>query len=529
MNTDSAPVPDKAESTPGFFEDQIGRAVPPRESVFLIISVAVADFLMYSNFGGSGFALTVLYYTAGVWLLHEDRRTDPNVLLVLALLFVLMGRNIWSMTPLSVAVPVILLGALSVCQRTDERKLLDSLIFSATSYFAGPARLREYLAPLHRALFYSTNNSWLRLVIPALGSLAALIIFTAIFLMANPIVDRLINDGLNHFRKYIDLWSLISIWRFMFWFLVAMITAGLLKPYIKESIKLTDHEDQLSANEDNPDVSAQVLTLTGILIVAAISFTAYNALDIYYLWISAELPEGITYSQYARQGTGWLTLALLVSSAVIGVASSECFSTQSSIARIKKLSYYWVLQDTILALAVLKRIQMYVEYNGLTPLRITGIFGVMTVIAGILVLAVKLRGRKNLIWLIRRYAAVFIVGLTVYAAFPSAWFSARFNANQAMNGNVAPLVWIFEKHEGIPIEGVSQLVTLLDHPDPVISEGISAYLARYSSKVDEEKTRDWRRFQLARAQSVNALKTLGNLPMNELAYKSLKMKVAPYR
>jgi hypothetical protein len=323
--------------------------------------------------------------------------------------------------------------------------------------------------------------------------------------------------------------------RLFLWGFIAWIAAGLIRPVFARSAVFAE-EKQGPIESTTPAGDLGGLTALFVLGAAVLLFFLFNLVDVFYLWGKAALPEGVTYSEYARRGAGWLTFALFAATLLLGLASASFLRGYRGAVVIKGLSFLWILLGLVMALGVLRRIHLYIGYNGLTPLRITGVFGTLITSAGLLVMAVKIAASKNLSWVVRRYIVVFLVGVNAYAVTPEQALSARWNAARAIEGNLAPLAWLFESREvndnyRISAEALPWLVPLLDHPDPIVAEGMAAYLHDELQHLDyRTANKGWRSYQISRANARSALERVrSRLVKDPDAVSALREAVSSYR
>ena len=509
---------------------------PPRPSVrgtdtiFVLLSIVAGDILLYRAPGMTGYALLLLALLAGLLVSRTDAKFTLNMALLLFFIPLLILRCIWQAGFWSVLWPVVLIAAFATIQRTAVTHALEASVHGMISLAFGFVPLLQHLrnATLRAggSLLKKRRAGELRLDI-ALGAIITAGIFGAIFTVANPIFERLLDRIFRDFFHYFDF-LLPSPTRILLWLLVGVCAAGLASPVLSRFRFQFAEDDLDSAPSPLPFTGSIGSVALGVLFGANLIFLLNNALDTVYLWGEARPPSGISFSDFARRGAGWLTFALFLSTVLIGVSTCRSALLSKQSRWIRRLSFLWIAQDIFLAVGVYRRIGLYVGFNGLTPMRILGIWGTTAVAAALLVMAVKIHREKNLVWLLRQFAVVFIAGMTLYAAFPDQLACARFNADQALNGNIRPLVWLFE--QDITAEGSSALVPLLHHPDPVVARGVSAILADRLSTCEKSRNENWRKFQASSEAAFATLDPLrpGLIP-DSSAREALRSAVWIYR
>ncbi|MCK4909593.1 MAG: DUF4173 domain-containing protein, partial [Planctomycetes bacterium] len=214
-------------------------------------------------------------------------------------------------------------------------------------------------------------------------------------------------------------------------------------------------------------------------------FLLYNGVDTFYLWIHKTLPAGINYSSYARSGTFWLTVALALTSLVLGIIFLRGLNFHKRTPILKVFSWIWVAQNLILAMGTFRRLQMYIDYNGLTRTRIVGAYGILVVIAGLLIVAFKMRDAKSFLWMVRRHALAFVLTLFALAMTPMDFFVFRYNTRIILSGNPRSAVQMVV--QPITAEGIPSLIPLLNSPNKEIREGVAGILLREKHRLLQQQ------------------------------------------
>ena len=218
---------------------------------------------------------------------------------------------------------------------------------------------------------------WLAIVVP----LGLVVVFGGVFAAANPVVAR----GVQGLVAYLpNLAWFPSPLRFLFWGACALGAAGLLRPVVRElaglDARLGPGDALAEVDEEAPD--ARITLARNGMVALNVLFVAYNALDAVYLW-AGRAPEGVSHTDYAHGGAAWLTVALLMSTVVLGVLFRGPLATDPKGKIARALAYAWAGQNLVLAAGTFRRITMYVSYSGLTSLRMVGIFGTALATAGL--------------------------------------------------------------------------------------------------------------------------------------------------
>ncbi len=134
--------------------------------------------------------------------------------------------------------------------------------------------------------------------------------------------------------------------------------------------------------------------------------TAMNALfllstmtDVVYLWLSHELPEGVSHSQYLHKGVYALILTTLLSAFIMGTLTQHSDKVRKNLW-IRGLALAWMVQNLILISGVFIRLWIYVDAYGYTPKRIYVSLFLCVVLIGYAFLAWAVSQFKDFKWLV---------------------------------------------------------------------------------------------------------------------------------
>lgn len=509
------PPPGTAAALAAFGSSALGLPLRAVDTLALLAAIALADAFLYHELGGTGYGLAIAAWTLLFWLTARVNRLHPAVVLALSLNLLMAVGCAWNAGFWNAVAPWALLASLAVLTRSRHEHSLDGILVGAFSASLGAVRLAGHA--VQAASGFNRHKGHLargvlRYAIPAAAATAILIVFGWIFSRANPVVSYWIGWFFER------IWEIVKeilpdLPRLILWGFAGSLAAGLLRPFVAD-IPFFVKESQDDPVPPTPLVEMGALTAAFSLGAAVLAFALFNALDAVYLWGEVALPAGITYSDYARRGAGWLTFALLLSTLLVGAASAQPFRGDRRFRILLALSWSWLMLDAVLALGALRRIHLYVGYNGLTPLRMTGIFGILIVSAGLAAMAAKLARGRNMPWIVRRYAIIFLAGVSVYSVVPEELIAATWNTRVAMSGNPAPLVWLFEEHtwdgrRRVDAEGIPALLPLLNHPDPIVANGVASYLAEERERWDAHgRNRGWRGWQGSVSTARSALSSV---------------------
>jgi uncharacterized protein DUF4153 len=470
------------------------------EVAALIAIVALADLALYQGGGGAGLALLFAGVPAILLVASETRMSSPRLAAVAAILALIAVRCLWQSSAGATALGMAMLPAFAVALRLS-RSFLPELAASALGSAWGALRqLRGFGAAVARWTrpARSLRTGWAAIAIPA----ALVVVFGAIFAAANPVIQAWLGSA-------IDLVSgagwVPSPVRPVFWAGCAIAAAALLRPAIRSIAALDARLGAAHVSEPGdaaPAASRLALARNG-MIALNVLFLAYNALDAVYLW-GGHAPSGVTHTEYAHAGTAWLTVAFVLSTIVLGAVFRGPIEHHARGRLARGLAYAWAAQNFILAAGTFRRITIYIAYSGLTQLRIVGIFGTTLATLGLAIVVYKLARRRTMLWVMRRQLDALAIAVALFVVAPTDDLAMRYNAARIAADQYRPLLHLYE--QPIRPEAVPALLPLLDHPDPVVREGVAVIAAVQRDRLrDDDAHAGWFDFELSRHRALVAL------------------------
>ncbi|MCY2995338.1 MAG: DUF4173 domain-containing protein [Planctomycetota bacterium] len=275
---------------------------------------------------------------------------------------------------------------------------------------------------------------------------------------------------------------------------------GLLRPVV-DAIVVTAASEGPRPAADAPAVggpAALYPACRNTLVAVLLLFAVYLVFEFKTLWFRV-FPDGFHYSGYAHEGAAWLTVALGLATVILSFVFSGALLRDARLPRLKRLAWWWSLENLLLAVAVYHRMFIYVGFNGMTYMRIVGLFGMSAVVVGFLLVLWKIAHNRDFVWLIRHH--LWTLGITIYlfAITPVDAIWVSYNVRRVLVGDPAPSVQISE--HPISAEGLLLLQPLLNCEDVLIRDGIAAMLAQEEVAAEQLATRrqaeGWTAFQWA--------------------------------
>ncbi len=468
-----------------------------RELAALLLLVVLADVTIYRGEGFTGaalfFATAAALLVLGAW----RRRPDGGLAWTLALLALLAAKLVWNGSELGVVIAATLLVGTAMSLAGQRPFVLEGLLFASQTIPAGFVGLCRYIESLRPQRDRRPTRNAAAIILP-IGMVS---VFAVLFVLANPDLLSWIShgwsDAIRRFRNWLVEYG-PSPPEVAFWFGCAWLAAGLLRPLTGFGVA-EDDETQSTCDppvrvEPAPLYAAYRNTLAGVVAL----FAVYLVFEFATLWFR-EFPPGFYYSGYAHEGAAWLTVALGLATLTLSIIFQGRMLRDPRLATLRRWAGAWAIQNLVLALAVYHRLFIYIDFNGMTRMRVVGLLGISAVVAGLLLVLVKIARSRSFIWLVRRDLWALGFCFYLYAALPVDTLTTWYNVRRILAGDPAPSVQI--SVHPLRDEGWLLLRPLLTSDDPLIREGIRAMLADRLAEFDESSRArpapSWTVWQLA--------------------------------
>ncbi|MEZ6056254.1 MAG: DUF4153 domain-containing protein [Planctomycetaceae bacterium] len=488
------------------------------EPIAALASVVLFNVLVYHGHGLTG-AATFLFGWAGLmWLGSPRRKWLFSTNIVLSLLLITLLRLVWLGDELVIGCGLLLTASFTLTLWGKTPYLHELFVHVAQMGAGGVMSWIQGIVRLSTKWHGTRFAIRLGLLLPV----AAVLVFGTIFVFANPDLAAWVKatwyDWVDNFLGRLEDWLPVPV-QLVLWIVVGVCTLGLMRPLPIEMTRTprrlfdapAGRDDLVDNNTRQEPIfeSAMLGPYRNMLISLIVLFVVYLVFEFTTLW-GRDFPQGFYYAGYAHEGAGWLTAALALATVVLSTIFRGDVLTDERLPGLKKLAWGWSALNVLLAIAVYHRLMIYINFNGMTRMRMVGLFGVTTVIVGFLLVITKIVKRRNFFWLIQRQLWVPAVATVLYAATPVDWLVHTWNSRQILAGHLAPAVQITE-HD-VDAQGVLALCSLADHEDPVIRDGIRSLLARWSSRLgrerNEQETDHWTAFQYAETLLIDRLAEL---------------------
>lgn len=448
-----------------------------RELLVFLGVILSADLLLWNSFGGLSFALFLIVSAAAAIVSARVRRTPMRLLLTSLLLVSVVARAALLPTPGTVVLGLALLFALVVQLRTRQGAAFEVAASAWRTLLALPSRawaLSRGATTLVRRVPFGTG-----LLLQIFVPVGLLVLFGGVFALANPLVGHYVATAAAWVAARIVLPEALRV---LFWLAFVPLALVLVRPAVRLATQ--------SIAVDRT-VSAKVISIriaTNSLVAVNVAFAAFLALDANYLWRGAP-PPGMTTQAYAHQGAFWLTVALFLTTVVLGVLFRGALAFDGHAKVSRTLAWGWIGQNLLLAGSAFRRMTIHVQYSGLSNLRIFGYFGAALVLVGLVLVAMKLYGVKSARWLVARQLDACAIALVLFGVLPTHRLSAHVNVARIEAGELRPALHLFAQSK--EDESADVLLPLLRHKDARIREGVAQLLLEREDATDVRKVSPW--------------------------------------
>ncbi len=476
-------------------------ASPPvrlREILAVFGIVVMADITIYRGAGFAGIAALLCAVSLLLWFGKPERTARKWItLLIMATLWLLAARIVWCGSTLRAIVGAGVLLTFAVVLSGLHPYVAEVLGFPARMLLGGTRGIVDYPLSLARLHIAPTRSRWLSVTLP----LVTVVLFSLLFVLANPDLLSVLGQWADQVLQNIRTWVLDRLppWlEVLFWMVTAWIAIGMLRPL--SARPLFDEEARTSVPSDDatPVSSSWYPAVRNTLVGVIVLFALYLIFEFQTLWFR-NFPKGFYYSGYAHQGAAWLTVALALATVVLSLAFRGQLLRDARVRTLRQMAWIWSLQNMLLAVAVYHRMFIYIGFNGWTPMRMVGLYGISAVVIGFLLVLWKIARNHSFLWLAQRHAWTVAWAVYLFALTPIDAIVTQRNVQRILAGDPAPSVQI--SVHPISAEGVTLLEPLLECRDAVIREGVRAFLAERHEQarraVERQHADSWTAYQCA--------------------------------
>ena len=492
-NPVSASVPYAIKALSPESHSDSASAVTAREILAVLLGVALADVTLYRGAGFAGIAL-FLGVVPLLLLMGSPRPSLRGSFCVVVVLVALLAiRMVWLGSVFAVLIGAVLLIAYSLVLQGVRPYASDVLARALETTVAGGFALGQYARSMAGFAPRIPRLFWLNVLLP----LFVLVLFGMLFMLANPDLVTSFSHAVEWLFRQLQDWSQQlsqNAVELLVWLVAAWVGAGLVRP-LRLSFSATTRRSAEPTRQ--PASSIWYLAIRNMLLAVIGLFAIYLVFEFATLWFR-KFPQGFYYAGYAHQGAAWLTAALALATLVLSLIFRGDLLRDPRVGRLRILAWIWSAENLVLALTVYNRMYIYIDFNGMTRMRMIGLFGISTVVIGFALVIWKIIHNRDFVWLIQRQLWALAGAVYLFVLMPVDVIVHSYNVRQVLAGDLAPSVQI--SVHPISAEGYLVLRPLLDCDDAIIRDGVRAMLAeRYLQErelVQERQQLGWTTWQL---------------------------------
>ncbi len=355
--------------------------------------IAIADWLIFGRAVGLGLVIfSLLAAGAGLCLrLRQDANCDHTKMIVASSILILGLLPIIEYVQ-ALSFLFFILGAIGFVTFLNRgtADLFDQFKITSTRWLF---RFALDVPEIKHELLKSEigNVDIKRLLSGLILPLSVGIVFVLLFVTANPVLEAL-SKRFDPLRVFAD----ITLVRLVFWSLVLILVWPILRyanPIAtKRRTAAFASTIQFAVNSIFTQISVR-----NTLILCNSLFLLQGLTDIGYLLAGAQLPDGMTYAEYAHRGAyPLLATALLAGGIAVAVSG---FARNDTLIRF--LTLIWMAQTAILLGSSVFRLSLYIDVYGLTLLRMWAGIWMGLVMAGIGLILIQILQSRPASWLVK--------------------------------------------------------------------------------------------------------------------------------
>ena len=364
---------------------------------FILISTFLFSYLFYQESSGFNFGIFSCLLVAFIVIVNKQvvKSLEGKVMIAGTLISAFAVCKFGN--ELSVIANWISLALLSIIALKPKTSILSALLQSHLSFIISPI----YFIIDLMAGFDQTDDhkgikklkKFLLFAIPII----ILLIFIGLYAGSNPAFNNLLKNIKIDFISF--GWVMFTLFGFL-------LSYTFLRPNFIDVIEKIDASFSTNLKEDTEVKPITILglhwSITELIKSGVILFSLLNALilfvnclDVYYLFIIKEKPEGLTYSEFIHQGVGQLIMSIIFAILIILFYFSGKINFIKENKWITILAGVWILQNIIMVSCNLAKNNLYVEEYSLTYKRI-GVYVYLTLtIIGLISTWYKVKKKKS--------------------------------------------------------------------------------------------------------------------------------------
>lgn len=391
-----------------------------KNDVLLVLSVALYSWLFYHQSPG----LNMLLFSVALiimLLIRNKSLVKDTAWYVAASGSIVSGVCVMLYgTWLSFAANLVSLSLLSALSISRGSSVIMAGIYSVYSYLSSIGfMIVDFIERRSQKNNPVGNKFWIKLVI-GVGIFIVIIVFFILYRQSNPLFKDL-TDKIN--LDFIS-WPWVRFTFLGFLVLYGFFYSRNFPGVYRWDINIPQNLNKEKSLENGnmlfgKKVNEKGERVSGVVLLALLNvmLLVVNVLDIIYLWVTKQLPEGMTLSDYLHQGTTTLIISIIFAILIILFYFRGYINFSEKNKNIKWLAFMWLLQNVFVLISTGYRNLLYVSEYNLTYKRL-GIYIWLTLtLIGLITTIYKLYGKKTNLYLIKANGWAFFIFFVLFACF----------------------------------------------------------------------------------------------------------------
>ena len=410
------------------------------------------------------FILGALYY------LYPDSRDSQTARIAgLSVLFTAIMIVVNNSVAAKIVHTLTLLVAVGFVQQRELRFLWFGLVLALKSIATVPLKIFRKLRGIGNQ--FERFNPFMRNIRLALIPLVMLVAFYGIYYLANPKFAELSNDFWSGVNEFLFGWMVDISWDRVFFIIMGLFVVGgflwetaapmMLNAQANFKIKLQRvrpirkykaYFSMIGLKNEYRTALMMVVSLNVLLLVV-------NFIDIRYVWFNFDKQSPADLRSFVHEGTYLLIFAILMAMGIVLFFFRKNINFFPNNRLFKQATYFWIIQNGVLALSVAVRNYRYIDYHGLAYKRIGVIFFLMLTLYGLYTMYIKVRDKKTVYYLLKTNSWALYVIMLLITTINWDIFITTYNINAKTKSNIdIPFlintvsdknIWVLEENRAI--------------------------------------------------------------------------------
>lgn len=232
-----------------------------------------------------------------------------------------------------------------------------------------------------------------------------ILVFIALYRAANPVLDTYLS---KIFKAIYEPFKNIDLDYLPIFILGLLLTAPILFRYYNKKIENKDiQQNDFLIRKRNTKKRFKFLDLkneiqAGVFLLISLNIILFivNIADVYSVWFNFSF-AGQMLKDFVHKGTYMLIISILLSIAIVLYFFRKNINFYSKNKQIKKLTYFWIAQNSLLVISVFIRCYYYINNFGLAYGRIALLVFLALTLFGLLTVYLKVKDLKTNSFLVR--------------------------------------------------------------------------------------------------------------------------------